>query len=142
MRLSSFIKRMNSYNYFQWYFRFVENKIISQSFCNIKRRHWSFHFQRFFRFRGHWSWLLFHHWNSTNYCLRKTWCNSNNVHDLLCHYELKQHRVNKLKVLVWGIFVSIVYFFIRVDEAIFPFIFRVFKIKVVFFGAKIRLISC
>lgn len=44
-------------------------------------------------------------------------------------------------VLVWDIFVSIVYFFIRVDEAIFPFIFRVFKIKVVFFVVKIRLIS-
>ena len=70
-----------------------------------------------------------------------TLCNSNNAHDLLCHYELRLHTVHKPMGLVLNIFESNFCSFITVNEALFLSLFRVFKITIVFSGVKTQLIN-
>lgn len=70
-----------------------------------------------------------------------TLCNSNNAHDLLCHYEPRLHTVHKPMGHVLNTFESSFCFFIPVIEAPFLSLFRVFKITIVFSGVKTQLIN-
>ena len=70
-----------------------------------------------------------------------TLCNSNNVRDLLCHYELKLHTVHKPMSLALNTFLSSFCSFTPVNEALFLSIFRVFNITIVFSGVKTQLIN-
>lgn len=70
-----------------------------------------------------------------------TLCNSNNARDWLCHYGLKLHTIHKPMDLALNTFESSSCFFTTVNEALFPFLFIVFKITIVFSEARTRLFN-
>ncbi len=96
---------------------------------STKRRHWSWHCQRSFRFRVHSPWWLFRHWNSTISRLHRTLCNSSNAHDWRCHCGRALRTVHTREGLAWNTVQWVVCFWLAVRATAVTFLFSVLLIR-------------